>query len=51
MDRHKVSRLYLSIDNDSQVKAWLKDIDKFGLKGYHARANKKIVAAIKKIFF
>lgn len=43
MNTHKAALLYLSIDKDEQVKAWEKDITRLGLKGYHARANKKML--------
>jgi len=51
MDKYNLSLLYLSIDKDAQEKAWEKDIDRLGLKGYHARVNRKMMDTITRSFF
>jgi thiol-disulfide isomerase/thioredoxin len=51
MEKHNASLLYLSIDKDSDIAAWEKDINRLGLKGYHARANKNMLHSIAKDFF
>lgn len=47
MDSNNISLVYLSIDKDADKKKWEQDIEKLGLKGYHARANKKLVETLK----
>jgi thiol-disulfide isomerase/thioredoxin len=49
MEKYNTSLLYLSIDKDRKL--WEKDVDKLGLKGYHARANRKMLDSIVKDFF
>lgn len=47
MDSNNISLVYLSIDKDADKKKWEQNIEKLGLKGYHARANKKLVEKLK----
>ncbi|HEX8060983.1 MAG TPA: redoxin family protein [Cyclobacteriaceae bacterium] len=50
MERYNLSLLYLSIDKDAQLQAWEKDVERLGLKGYHARANKKMMKEITEFY-
>ena len=51
MDTHGIDLLYLSIDKDTDKKNWERDIEKLSLKGYHARANKKLVESLQTEIF
>lgn len=51
MDSNNISLVYLSIDKDADKKKWEQDIEKLGLKGYHARASKRLVESIQSQIF
>lgn len=51
MDSYNIDLLYLSIDKDKDTKIWERDIEKLGLKGYHTRANKKLVESLQAEIF
>ena len=51
MEKNNINLLYLSIDKDSAVKSWEKDIAYLGLKGFHARASNKLMQSIQTVIF
>jgi len=51
METYNIDLLYLSIDKDADKKIWERDVDKLGLKGYHVRANKKLVESLQAEIF
>lgn len=51
MEALDIDLLYLSIDKDADKKKWERDIEKLGLKGYHVRANNKLVKSLQAEIF
>jgi len=51
MDALGIDLLYLSIDKDTDKKSWERDVEKLALKGYHVRANGKLVESLQKEIF
>ncbi len=51
MDANKINLVYLSIDKDADKEKWEKDVDRLGLKGYHVRANRRMVESIQRSVF
>ncbi len=51
MEKQNINLVYLSIDKDIDKKKWESDINKLGLKGYHARATNQMVLSIQNTIF
>lgn len=51
MESNNINLVYLSIDSDEDKKIWEADIERLGLKGYHARANRKLIQSIQSLVF
>jgi thiol-disulfide isomerase/thioredoxin len=51
MGRNNIHLVYLSIDKDADKGKWEKDISKLGLKGYHARVNRKLLQSIQTLIY
>lgn len=51
MEKLNISLLYLSIDKDGDKEKWETDVAELGLKGFHARANRKLIQSIKELIF
>lgn len=51
MEKNNIDLVYLSIDRDVDKKAWEADINRTGLKGYHARANKKMMQSVTNLVY
>jgi len=50
-DKYNITNLFISIDEDEKDTQWKQDIYKLNLKGYHIRANEKLIKSIKEKIF
>ena len=51
MSRRNIDLVFISIDKEEQRKAWEKDMKKYGLKGYHVLAGKKLQKSIRELIY